>query len=72
VIQISKREMSGTGELVVEAAVEGVVEPLVRGPALGVRQRLLGLQRAVDDDDIGTRSAIAPPIDENRGSIGAS
>jgi hypothetical protein len=29
--------------LVVEAAVEGMVEPVVRRLALGLRQRLLGL-----------------------------
>jgi hypothetical protein len=39
--------------LVVEAAVEGVVEPLVGGAAMGRRERLLGLQRVVDDDDVG-------------------
>ena len=41
-------------ELVVEPAVEGVVVPLVGRLALGLRQRLLGLQRVVDDDDVGT------------------
>ena len=40
-------------QLVVEPAVEGVVVPLVRRLALGLRQRLLGLQRVVDDDDVG-------------------
>jgi hypothetical protein len=40
--------------LSVEAAVEGVVVPFVRRRlALGLRQRLLGLQRVVDDDDVG-------------------
>jgi hypothetical protein len=43
-----------TIELVVEAAVEGVVVPFVCCLALGLRQRLLGLQRVVDDDQIGT------------------
>jgi hypothetical protein len=43
-----------TRELVVEAAVEGVVVPLVGRLALRLRQRLLGLQRIIDDDDIGT------------------
>jgi hypothetical protein len=44
----------GAAELVVEAAVEGVVVPFVRRLALGLRQGLLGLQRVVDDDDVGT------------------
>jgi hypothetical protein len=42
-----------TRELVVEPAVEGVVEPLVRRLTLGLRQCLLGLQRIVDDDEVG-------------------
>jgi hypothetical protein len=42
-----------TAELVVEPAVEGVVVPLVGGLPLGLRQRLLGLQRVVDDDQVG-------------------
>ena len=41
---------------VVQPAVEGVVVPLVRRPPLGLRQGLLGLQRIVDDDDVGTPS----------------
>jgi hypothetical protein len=40
--------------LVVEPAVEGVVEPLVGRAPLGLRQGLLGLQRVVDDDDVGS------------------
>ena len=40
-------------ELVVETAVEGVVEPVVRRLALGLRQCLLGLQGVVDDDEVG-------------------
>jgi len=43
----------GTGELVVEPAVEGVVVPFVRRLALRLRQRLLGLQGIVDDDQVG-------------------
>jgi hypothetical protein len=39
---------------VVQPAVEGVVEPVVRRLPLGLRQRLLGLQRIVDDDEVGT------------------
>ena len=46
-----------TGTLVVEAAVERMVEPFVRRPALRLGQRLLGLQRVVDDDDVGTPPA---------------
>ena len=39
---------------VVQPAVEGVVEPVVGRLPLGLRQRLLGLQRVVDDDDVRT------------------
>ena len=39
--------------LVVEPAVEGMVKPLVGRPPLGLRQRLLGLRRIVDDDQVG-------------------
>jgi hypothetical protein len=46
-------EDDGARQLVVEAAVEGMVVPLVRDLPLGLRQRLLGLQRIVDDDDVG-------------------
>ena len=42
--------------LVVLAAVEGVVEPLVGGLALGVGERLLRLQRIIDQDDVGPQS----------------
>jgi hypothetical protein len=37
-----------TRQLVVEPAVKGVVVPLIGSLALGLRQRLLGLQRVVD------------------------
>ena len=40
--------------LVVQPAVEGMVEPLVGRPPLGLRQGLLGLQRIIDDDQVGT------------------
>ena len=40
--------------LVVEAAVEGVVEPFVGRPPVGIGQGLLGFQRVVDDNDVGT------------------
>jgi len=43
-----------TRELVVEPAVEGMVVPFIGRLPLGLRQRLLGLQRVVDDDDVGT------------------
>jgi hypothetical protein len=43
-----------TTELVVEATVEGVVEPFVRRWALGLRHGLLGLQRVVDNDQVRT------------------
>jgi hypothetical protein len=41
----------GARQLVVEAAIEDVVVPLVGRLALRLRQRLFGLQRVVDDDD---------------------
>jgi len=43
----------GTREFVIEPAVEGVVVPLVRRLALGLRQRFLGFQPIVDDDEVG-------------------
>ncbi len=43
----------GARLLVVEAAVKGVVEPLVGRLALDLRQRLLGLQGIVDDEEVG-------------------
>ena len=43
-----------TVTLVVQPAVEGMVEPVVGRLALGLRQGLLGLQGVVDDDDVGT------------------
>ena len=45
---------------VVQPAVEGVVVPLVRRPPLGLRQGLLGLQRIVDDDDVGAAAGKHP------------
>jgi hypothetical protein len=42
--------------LFVEAAVEGVAEPLVGGLPLGIGQRLLRLQRIVDQNDVGAAS----------------
>ena len=53
-MQAVRDQHDRTRELVVEAAVEGVVKPFVRRLALGLRQRLLRLQRVVDDDDVGT------------------
>jgi hypothetical protein len=52
-VQAVHDQHDGPGELVVEAAVEGVVVPFVRRLALGLRQGLLGLQRVVDDDQVG-------------------
>src|SRR5436305_12861570 len=42
--------------LIVEPTVQGVIEPVVDGLALGVRKSLLGFQRVIDNDEIG-----APP-----------
>jgi hypothetical protein len=42
--------------LVVEPAIEGVVEPVVGGFALRVGERLFRLQRIIDQDDVGTAS----------------
>ena len=39
--------------LVVEPAVEGVVVPLIGGFALRLGERLLGLQRIIDNADVG-------------------
>src|SRR5271166_1532152 len=50
----------GTLLLVVQSAVEGMVEPLVGSPPLGLRQGLLGLQRIVDDNDVCTPSGQHP------------
>ena len=44
----------GAGQLVVEPAIEGMIVPLVGRLALRLRQRFLGLQRVVDDDDVRT------------------
>jgi len=52
-VQAVHNQHDGTVELVVEPAVEGMVEPLVGCPPLGLGQRLLGLQRVVDDDQVG-------------------
>ena len=46
--------------ITLQSAVEGVVVPLVGRLALRLRQRLLGFQRIVDDDDIGTPARSAP------------
>jgi hypothetical protein len=55
-VQAVHDQHDGAPELVVEAAVEGVVVPLVRRLALGLRQGLLGLQRVVDEDQVGAAS----------------
>ncbi len=39
----------------------GVVLPFVRRLALGLRQGLFGLQRVVDDDNVGPRPVSTPP-----------
>src|SRR4029077_1420563 len=61
-VQAVRDQHDRTLKLVVEPAVEGVVVPFVRGLALGLRQRLLGLQRVVDDDDVRTPPG-KPPAD---------
>jgi len=50
----------GTGELVVEPAVKGVVVPLVGGLPLRLGERLLRLQRIIDQDDVGAASGEHP------------
>src|SRR5271169_1557468 len=42
--------------LIVQPTVEGMVDPLVCRLPPGLRQGLIGLQRVVDDDDVGTPS----------------
>ena len=44
----------GTTALVVLPAVESVIVPVVGGLSLRVGERLLRLQRIVDQDDVGT------------------
>src|SRR5437763_15801628 len=46
----------GAVTLIVEAAVKGVVVPLVGGFSLRVGERLLRLQRIVDQNDVGAAS----------------
>jgi len=53
-VQAVHDQHNGTLLLVVEPAVEGMVEPLVGRPPLGLRQGLLWLQRIVDDDHVRT------------------
>jgi hypothetical protein len=48
--------------LVVLPAVEGVVEPVVGGLALGVGERLLGFEGIVDQDDVGAAPGQHPAI----------
>jgi len=50
----------GAVTLVVEAAVKGVVVPLVGGFSLRVGERLLRLQRIVDQNDVGAASGQHP------------
>jgi hypothetical protein len=47
----------GTTALVVLPAVESVIVPVVSGLSLRLRERLLRLQRIVDQDDIGAASS---------------
>ena len=44
------------GALAIEAAVEGVIEPFVGGGALGLGERLVGLEGIVDDEEVGATS----------------
>src|SRR4029077_9785 len=46
----------GTTALVVLPAVESVIVPVVGGLSLRVGERLLRLQRIIDQDDVGTAS----------------
>jgi hypothetical protein len=48
---------NGAVTLVVEQAIQGVIVPLVGGLSLRVGERLLRLQRIVDDDDVGAPSS---------------
>ena len=50
----------GAMALVVEPAVKGVVVPLVGGFALRIGERLLRLQRIIDQDDVGAASGEHP------------
>jgi hypothetical protein len=54
---------NGAVTLVVEPAIKGVIVPLVGGLSLRVGERLLRLQRIVDDDDVGAPSSRTPPVE---------
>ena len=55
----------GSVLLVVETAVEGVVEPLVGRAPSGLRQGLLGLQGIVENDQVGAAPG-QPAADRGR------
>ena len=55
----------GSVLLVVETAVEGVVEPLVGRAPPGLRQGLLGLQGIVENDQVGAAPG-QPAADRGR------
>jgi hypothetical protein len=59
-VQAVHDQHDGTGELVVQSTVEGVVVPFVGGLPLYLRQGLRGIQGIVDDDDVGTPARPAP------------
>jgi hypothetical protein len=46
----------GAMPLVVEPAVQGMIEPLIGGLPLRFGERLLRLQRIIDQDDVGAAS----------------
>jgi hypothetical protein len=52
----------GAGTLVIEPAVEGVAEPFIGSLPLRVGQRLLRLQRIVNQNDVGAASSEHPAI----------
>ena len=53
----------GAALLIVLPAVEGVVVPLVGGLPLRLGERLLRLQRIVEQDDVGAGPVSSPPME---------
>src|SRR5580704_18282906 len=55
-VQALHKNDDAAGALVIEPSVKGVIVPVVGRLALGCRERLIGLQRVINNDDIGAPS----------------
>lgn len=55
-VQTLHEDHDAAGEFLVEAADERVVVPVVDGVTARVGERFVGLQRVIDDDEIGATS----------------